>query len=242
MVRVGQPVGFIPTVTDAGCPWEVPPEGRVARREAGRMVREVARRLPCRALALPRATTARWMLRRRGIRSHPILGGRRGGDPAVALAYHAWAGDVTEATAATGPCHPGSTVFLTRYPRDAAMCHSPRFRLREFPRSIHGQRNHSRRYRPIAGTVVRSPRAVTGSCSQVARLGTVNPDYNPIELAFSKLTSLRRKAVERTSKTLVVVPAPSRRALQLPPILSEGGRGSAARRRLRFGWSSVHDG
>ena len=37
VVRVGWPAGFIRTVTDAGRPWGVPPEGRVARREAGRI-------------------------------------------------------------------------------------------------------------------------------------------------------------------------------------------------------------
>lgn len=37
VVRVGWPAGFIRTVTDAGRPWGVRPEGRVARREAGRI-------------------------------------------------------------------------------------------------------------------------------------------------------------------------------------------------------------
>lgn len=62
---------------------------RAAAHAVGRMVRRVARRLPFDAVCLPRAMSAHWMLRRRGISSRLVFGVRRassGGN----RHYHAW--------------------------------------------------------------------------------------------------------------------------------------------------------
>lgn len=67
----------------------LPPEARVPRR-VGRIVGKVARRLPFRALCLPQAMAAQWMLRRRGVRSQLVFGARRGTAPDRALEFHAW--------------------------------------------------------------------------------------------------------------------------------------------------------
>ena len=53
-----------------------------------RIVRKVARRAPFRAVCLPQAMAAQWMLRRRGIPSHVVFGARRSGD--AATEFHAW--------------------------------------------------------------------------------------------------------------------------------------------------------
>lgn len=55
-----------------------------------RIVRKVARRAPFRAKCLPRAMTAQWMLRRRGLGSRLVFGARRGEVATRALQYHAW--------------------------------------------------------------------------------------------------------------------------------------------------------
>ena len=67
----------------------LPPEARVSRR-VGRMVRRVARRVPFRAVCLPQAMAAQWMLRRRGVRSRLVFGARRGAAPDRTLEFHAW--------------------------------------------------------------------------------------------------------------------------------------------------------
>ena len=66
-----------------------PPAPRLPRR-VGRIVRKVARRAPFRALCLPQAMAAQWMLRRRGVRSRIVFGARRRGTPGRALEFHAW--------------------------------------------------------------------------------------------------------------------------------------------------------
>ena len=54
------------------------PEGeRALGREVGRIVRKVASCMPFRAVCLPQAMAAQWMLRRRGVSSRLIFGVRR---------------------------------------------------------------------------------------------------------------------------------------------------------------------
>ncbi len=62
--------------------------------DIGRMVSRLARRMPFRAVCLPQAMTARWILQRRGIPAYIELGSRQDGDNRE-LALHAWlvAGD-----------------------------------------------------------------------------------------------------------------------------------------------------
>ena len=50
---------------------------RVLGREVGRVVRKVASCLPFRAVCLPQAMAAQWMLRRRGVSSRLVFGVRR---------------------------------------------------------------------------------------------------------------------------------------------------------------------
>lgn len=59
-------------------------------RRAGRIVRKVARHAPFRALCLPQAMAAQWMLRRRGVQSRMVFGARRGSTPERAIDFHAW--------------------------------------------------------------------------------------------------------------------------------------------------------
>ena len=61
----------------------------VLGRQAGRTVRAVARRLPFKAVCLPRAMAAHWILRRRGVSSQLVFGARRAA-PGRSPDYHAW--------------------------------------------------------------------------------------------------------------------------------------------------------
>ena len=65
------------------------PARRLLGRTVGTMVRRVACRLPVRAVCLPRAMAAQWMLRRRGVSSRLMFGVRRGAADRR-LEYHAW--------------------------------------------------------------------------------------------------------------------------------------------------------
>ena len=81
------------SVTVAGRPGEragVPERIRSVRtaRQVTRIVRKVADHAPFRAVCLPRAMAAQWMLRRRRIPSRLDFGTRRGEDGA--LEFHAW--------------------------------------------------------------------------------------------------------------------------------------------------------
>ena len=72
-----------------------PPAGhgpRIVRRPRtiARIVRKVARRAPFRAVCLPQAMAAQWMLRRRGIASRLVFGVRRCPAADSGLQYHAW--------------------------------------------------------------------------------------------------------------------------------------------------------
>ena len=76
-----------------------PPEGRRLGRKVARVVRRVARHVPFRAVCLPQAVAAQWMLRRRGISSCLFFGARRRLRPATAppenrpasgMDFHAW--------------------------------------------------------------------------------------------------------------------------------------------------------
>ncbi|WP_158611008.1 lasso peptide biosynthesis B2 protein [Aurantiacibacter spongiae] len=58
-------------------------------RDIGRIVRRTAARMPFRAVCLPQAMSARWLLRRRGIPSRIVIGSRRG-DSREGLLFHAW--------------------------------------------------------------------------------------------------------------------------------------------------------
>ena len=69
---------------------DVPRDDRQALgREAGEMVRRVARRLPAEFVCLPQAVAAHWMLRRRGVPSRLAFGVRRPA-PGRRPEYHAW--------------------------------------------------------------------------------------------------------------------------------------------------------
>jgi hypothetical protein len=57
--------------------------------EVGRMVRVTAKRLPFKAVCLPQALAARWMLRRRGIEAQIVIGARKGNDGKT-VDLHAW--------------------------------------------------------------------------------------------------------------------------------------------------------
>ena len=67
---------------------------RVRARAVARTVRSVARRAPFKAVCLPQAIVAQWMLRRRGVASRLWFGVRRatadGDGNAARLEYHAW--------------------------------------------------------------------------------------------------------------------------------------------------------
>lgn len=69
------------------------PAGRVPEqhlpRKVARIVRKVARHVPFRAVCLPQAMAAQWMLRRRGVPSRLVFGVRRGTADS-GLQYHAW--------------------------------------------------------------------------------------------------------------------------------------------------------
>ena len=76
-----------------------PPEGRRLGRKVARVVRRVARHVPFRAVCLPQAMSAQWMLRRRGIPSRLFFGARRRLRPETAhpedglasgMDFHAW--------------------------------------------------------------------------------------------------------------------------------------------------------
>ena len=76
-----------------------PPEGRRLGRKVARVVRRVARHVPFRAVCLPQAMAAQWMLRRRGIPSRLFFGARRRLRPETVLPedglasgmdFHAW--------------------------------------------------------------------------------------------------------------------------------------------------------
>lgn len=84
------------TVEEPGGP---PFEGRRLARKVARVVRRVARHVPFRAVCLPQAMAAQWMLRRRGISSRLFFGARRRLRPATAppedrpasgMDFHAW--------------------------------------------------------------------------------------------------------------------------------------------------------
>ena len=83
------------TVEEGGPPFE----GRRLARKVARVVRRVARHVPFRAVCLPQAMAAQWMLRRRGISSRLFFGARRRLRPATAspeerpasgMDFHAW--------------------------------------------------------------------------------------------------------------------------------------------------------
>lgn len=63
--------------------------------DTGRIVREVAERMPFAAVCLPQAMATRWMLARRGIGTRLRIGARRGEQLGSAMLVHAWlcAGD-----------------------------------------------------------------------------------------------------------------------------------------------------
>lgn len=72
----------------------VRPTERAVPRKVGRVVRDVAERVPFKAVCLPQAMAAQWMLRRRGLSSRLVFGARRppgedGADDAD-LEFHAW--------------------------------------------------------------------------------------------------------------------------------------------------------
>ena len=74
-----------------------PPEGRRMGRKVARVVRRVAWHVPFRAVCLPQAMAAQWMLRRRGISSRLFFGARRRPKtapprdrPASGMDFHAW--------------------------------------------------------------------------------------------------------------------------------------------------------
>lgn len=64
-------------------------------RNIGRRIDQVAGRVPFQAVCLPRAMAGRWILARRGIPSHVVLGSRRGDADEADMMFHAWlvAGD-----------------------------------------------------------------------------------------------------------------------------------------------------
>lgn len=78
-------------------------------RELSRIVRRTARHAPFRALCLPRAIAAQWMLRRRGVRSRLVFGVRRSAAPDPALEFHAWliaAGEIVMGARGADTCSP----------------------------------------------------------------------------------------------------------------------------------------
>ena len=82
------------TAEEPGSP---PPEGRRMGRKVARVVRRVAWHVPFRAVCLPQAMAAQWMLRRRGIPSRLFFGARRRPKtapprdrPASGMDFHAW--------------------------------------------------------------------------------------------------------------------------------------------------------
>ena len=65
-------------------------EAVIVRAKAiGKQVRGAAVRLPFRAVCLPQAMTARWMLARRGIKTRLFIGARAVDGP-TSHAFHAW--------------------------------------------------------------------------------------------------------------------------------------------------------
>lgn len=64
------------------------PTERAVPRKVGRVVRDVAERVPFEAVCLPQAMAAQWMLRRRGLSSRLVIGARR--RPGEDLELHAW--------------------------------------------------------------------------------------------------------------------------------------------------------
>lgn len=72
----------------AGPPAELSEEALGTARRLSRIVRKVARRAPFRAVCLPQAMAAQWMLRRRGVPSRLVFGARRGAE--AATEFHAW--------------------------------------------------------------------------------------------------------------------------------------------------------
>ncbi|MYD86897.1 MAG: lasso peptide biosynthesis B2 protein, partial [Acidobacteria bacterium] len=57
-------------------------------RGVSRIVRKVARRAPFRAVCLPQALAAQWMLRRRNVPTHVVFAARQG--PESGIEFHAW--------------------------------------------------------------------------------------------------------------------------------------------------------
>ena len=72
----------------AGSDSAVPTDALHRARGLCRIVRKVAHRAPFRAVCLPQAMAAQWMLRRRGIPSRLVFGARRRSD--AELEFHAW--------------------------------------------------------------------------------------------------------------------------------------------------------
>ena len=82
------------TAEESGGP---PPDGRRMGRKVARVIRRVAWHVPFRAVCLPQAMAAQWMLRRRGISSRLFFGARRRPEtapsrdrPASGMDFHAW--------------------------------------------------------------------------------------------------------------------------------------------------------
>ena len=57
-------------------------------RDVCRIVRKVARRAPFRAVCLPQALAAQWMLRRRSVLTHVVFAARQ--RPESGIEFHAW--------------------------------------------------------------------------------------------------------------------------------------------------------
>jgi hypothetical protein len=79
------PIGSMPVLPLQG------DRGRHAVRQTRRWIRQVAAHAPFRAVCLPQAMAARWMLARRGIASELHIGARRGAVGAQRpIDLHAW--------------------------------------------------------------------------------------------------------------------------------------------------------
>ena len=85
------------------------PAPRGVPRRVARIVRRVAHHVPFRAVCLPQAMAAQWMLRRRGVRSRLVFGARRGMAPERMLEFHAW-------LIVAGECVIGAGEFETYTP------------------------------------------------------------------------------------------------------------------------------
>ncbi len=76
-----------PEQSGSSAPVDAPTQIRA--RAIGRQVTRAAHKVPFRAVCLPQAMAARWMLARRGIETQLYIGARRG-DEGKAYAFHAW--------------------------------------------------------------------------------------------------------------------------------------------------------